>query len=242
LPFLARWSSDILVQLGRTPGGEGLLPKQTMTSNKLSVELTFVEALLGSQCANPVVKEEQLKKQAVSDEKIQEEMSMIPPEEAFEKQTTVFHRNQSGLVILDYQIKGFFKESIGVMVELGDVKGMSKWTFKRAVDKLLFVSPRLVHIKRDGVNVEKPDSIFQRPLRGETMRGERVCLAASERIEPGVTVSFTVQWLSGTNEKSKMALITEKLIKDCLDYGAVSGFGQWRNGGFGRFTWVSNEQ
>jgi hypothetical protein len=26
-------------------------------------------------------------------------------------------------------------------------------------------------------------------------------------------------------------------IRDCLDYGALKGMGQWRSGGWGRFSW-----
>ena len=77
---------------------------------------------------------------------------------------------------------------------------------------------------------------LERPLRAMTARGERICLARSEIIPAGATLTFTLQWLTNNSQKSTQN-ITEEALLWALDYGALKGFGQWRGGGFGRFTY-----
>lgn len=60
------------------------------------------------------------------------------------------------------------------------------------------------------------------------MQGERVSLACSEEIPAGAICEFSVVLLSDDHEKA---------LREWLDYGALSGIGQWRNSGKGRFTW-----
>ena len=33
-----------------------------------------------------------------------------------------------------------------------------------------------------------------------------------------------------------------ELVKECLDYGQLRGMGEWRNAGWGRFTWEEVEE
>lgn len=68
----------------------------------------------------------------------------------------------------------------------------------------------------------------QRPLRAQTMQGERVTLANSETIPAGSTLEFTVVCFDDKDMK---------LVCEWLDYGVWRGLGQWRNSGKGKFTW-----
>jgi hypothetical protein len=68
-----------------------------------------------------------------------------------------------------------------------------------------------------------------RPLRADTMRGERVALAHSETCPVGTICEFEVVCLLPA---------LEPLVVLCLDYGKLSGLGQWRNSGKGRFNWL----
>jgi hypothetical protein len=61
-----------------------------------------------------------------------------------------------------------------------------------------------------------------------TMQGERVALAESEQIGAGATVEFEIRMLADNLRDT---------IVQALDYGALKGLGQWRNGGFGKFTY-----
>ena len=68
------------------------------------------------------------------------------------------------------------------------------------------------------------------------MRGPRVSLAASEMIDLPWSVEFVVTLLPNPVSKSS-AQVTWDAIETALDYGQFQGLGQWRNGGYGRFTW-----
>ena len=135
------------------------------------------------------------------------------------------------LSLMDYMVKGFFKEGINALeAELNVKQAASK------VDKYLFVEPRVIHIERHGAPILQEDMVLERPLRAKTMQGERVTLTASERINDPWEISFTVT-LVENNGTSKSASVKWEAVEAALDYGRLKGLGQWRNGGWGRFNW-----
>lgn len=272
------------------------------------IHATLVEPLLGSGSGNPEIHAEFIAARALDSAKAHEEASAITPpkvpttdkdvEEEVEKASTVFARGTFGLHMWDYQIRGFFKEALLTLIELGDgPTGMTKWSYKKAADAFLFVYPRRIYLIKPGVDIrslpsmglweetaklpllpdngkrftnEVPDTMKEhiwsalntneRPLRAETMRGERVALARSEEAPAGTQVVFAVSILmpgeaakaaakADEEEKAKVgkkgkrtnASINDDIIKDCLDYGQKKGFGQWRSGGFGRFVYSKLE-
>lgn len=69
----------------------------------------------------------------------------------------------------------------------------------------------------------------QRSLRAMTAQGPRVSLAKSERVPAGANLKFTLRVMEGSP-------IEEKHLKKLLEYGQLSGLGQWRNAGYGQFT------
>lgn len=202
--------------------------------------ITTTEPLLGSANANPKIYEDFIASKMLPEDKskkLEEELRSLPLEEQVEKATTVFPRDDKGLHLWDYHLRGKIKDAIGIAVELGleAANGVTKWTYKRAVDQLVFVSPRRVYAMRGGAHITKPDGIETRPLRATTLQGDRVALASSERLDPGVEFAFEITWLTAKG-KSKL-IVNEELIVWALDYGKLNGLGQWRGGGFGRFTW-----
>ena len=88
---------------------------------------------------------------------------------------------------------------------------------------MIFVAPRQIPIEFEG-----DVTLCQRPLRAQTMQGERVALAISEEIEAGATITFEITVLDESHLPA---------IREWLDYGALRGLGQWRNSGKGRCTW-----
>ena len=94
--------------------------------------------------------------------------------------------------------------------------------YKKEIDGLIFPEPRKIMFE----NYEM--DICQRPLRAQTMQGERVALAMSEEIKAGASVTFEVRCF----QESQL-----DLVREWLDYGAFRGIGQWRNSGKGRFQW-----
>jgi len=151
-----------------------------------------------------------------------DELEAVPdlPEQV-QKASTIFSRNGDDVPVLwDYQIKGFFKDACGM---LNRVPGQKVAAHKKIIDGLVFVTPRKIPITLTG------DLCWlERPLRAQTAQGERIALARSEAAPIGSSIEFEIILL---NEKLK------KLVIKWLDYGALRGLGQWRNGSYGRFRW-----
>ena len=104
-------------------------------------------------------------------------------------------------------------------------------TLPDGADEMKSINERLAELDRlaklEGVAIDGVDAL-ERPLRAETMQGDRVALTKSESVPAGtkVTVTFRCERKEGLD-----------LVKECLDYGKEHGTGQWRNAGYGRFIW-----
>lgn len=160
----------------------------------------------------------------------------IVPYENESNGTTVFYRNaDDNLVMMDYQIKGFFKAAFTALKADLNIGMPAKKT-----DQFLFVGPRHIQITRNGKPIQDEDDILERPLRGQTMQGERISLVSSELIDAPWTVKFSVTVLNNS-ATAKSKSLTFDAVEAALDYGKLSGLGQWRNGGYGRFTWEEIE-
>lgn len=201
-----------------------------MKTSERTYRLHGVTRLLGSQAANPKVRSEYIASKAASLQKGQEETDRLP--EGFEeKGLTVFLRDDGALCLCDYVIKGFLKEALGALKsQIGIASHASK------VDNYTLVSPAYLRIHRGGTPVTEPDSVLERPLRAMTMQGPRVSVTASEVVEAAWELDFTLTLLNNPATNKSCAL-TFEVIEEALDYGAIKGLGQWRNGQNGRFTW-----
>ena len=194
----------------------------------MKIKITLTEELLGTASNNPDIHREFIASKAPNATGIEEEVAALGVEAVEQKSMTVFPKKDGKPFVWDYQIKGFIKEAVGILLELqgGEIKvgktKLSKFTHKRMVDNYIFVSPRQIPI-----NGEMGDPCV-RPLRADTMKGERVSLACSETVKAGATIECEIKTLSPA---------LDELIASCLDYGANKGLGQWRNSGKGRFTW-----
>lgn len=194
----------------------------------MKVKIKLTEDMLGTACANKDVHEEFIASKSADAKKIKEELKALHTEKLFEKSVTVFPRDEDGMpVMFDYQFKGFIKEAVGVLIELSNKETrvgktkLSKYTHKRIVDNFIFVEPRVIRLAPVG-------EVCTRPLRADTMKGERVSLASSETVPAGTEFEVEIKTLC-------QAL--DDLVVKCLDYGALKGIGQWRNSGKGRFSW-----
>lgn len=190
----------------------------------LRVKLTFTESILGTCPANEDIYREYIGSKSPDAETIEDEVAALGEEAVTEKAMTVFPRNKDGIpFIYDYQIKGFFKDTCSGLRKVGSTKSSKIKAFKKEIDKLIFPTPREIVFE----NYE-PIGECQRPLRASTPMGERVSLAISEEIPAGASVTFDIALLYDEHED---------VVREWLDYGCYSGFGQWRNSGKGRFTW-----
>jgi hypothetical protein len=144
------------------------------------------------------------------------------PDEVETKGWTGFYENAEGHpILMDYQFKGFLKNSGNIMKDVLKVKNL-----RSHIEQTVFVNPREMEL------AEKPDDVLERPLRAMTMQGPRVSLMRSDMINPGKTYNLELQVLEGSK-------VTETVLAGVLSYGELSGLLQWRNGGYGRFKVVS---
>ena len=192
---------------------------------ELRVRLTLTDPALGMAPQDKKLYETYIASKSPDAETIAEEVERIGAEETAAKGMTVFPRTKDGRpMIYDYQLKGFFKDAMGMLKRMpGSETGKKAKQYKKIVDGLIFIKDR-----------ENPFSLAgdvgtcQRPLRANTPMGEQVAIASSEEIPAGSTLEFTV-WLLDPELVS--------VVREALDYGALRGICQWRNSGKGRFTW-----
>lgn len=197
-----------------------------METFNIKVHATFIEEVLGTASANTDLHSEYIASKAPDAKTMEEEIAAVGVEAVEEKAMTVFPRNPEGVPVLyDYQLKGFFKGTCGFLRRVPKTKASGLKSYKKVLDGLLFIKPRMIPLELpEGGAVGS----CQRPLRAETMQGERVALANSETVPAGTSITFEIECL--TKEVYEFAL-------EALDYGILSGIGQWRNSGKGRFEW-----
>lgn len=190
---------------------------------KYKVTVTFIEPLLGTAPLNKELYGDYIAAKGPSPEAVEDELMTV--DEATEKGTTGFHRLEDGTPMLyDYVIKGFFKDACSMLRRVEETKSAKIVAHKKLIDGLVFVKPRRIPIVAVG-----EVGILERPLRGQTAQGERVALARSEMVPAGSSVTFDVCVLGG---------VKEPVVREWLDYGERRGLGQWRNGGYGSFTYT----
>lgn len=191
---------------------------------EMKVRVTFFEEVLGMASADPDIHEEFIASKAPDAPTRQEEIEAIGVDGVIEKSKTVFPRDKEGRPCMwDYQIKGFFKDSCGMLRKVSGSASSKIKAYKKEIDGLIFVKERMIPISFDG-----EIGSCQRPLRGQTAQGERISLANSETVPAGATIEFTVKCLCDAHIN---------LVREWLDYGELRGMGQWRNSGKGRFKW-----
>lgn len=193
-------------------------------AKELKVTVTLTDELLGMMPGDKELHETYIASKAPDARRLEEEIEAVGVDEVVEKGKTVFPRTADGAPCLfDYQIRGMFKDSIGMLRRVPGTACSKVKNYKKVVDGLLFVSPRKVAIELSG---DLGDC--QRPLRTQSPQGERTAIAHSETVPEGSRLTFTVQMLTAD---------LEPVVRECLDYGELHGLGQWRNSGKGRFVW-----
>lgn len=191
---------------------------------KLHIKLTFTAPVLGTSPTNEDIYRDFIGSKAPDAQSVEDEVSALGVDAVIEKGMTVFPRTEDGRPFFyDYQIKGFFKDSCGGLRKVTGSESSKIKAYKKEIDKLIFPQPRQIPIDFEGEMGKR-----ERPLRAATAQGERISLACSEQIPAGATCEFDVVLLSDSHEKA---------LREWLDYGCLSGIGQWRNSGMGRFSW-----
>lgn len=195
---------------------------------EMKVRITFTDPVLGTQPADPEIHSRFIASKAPDHKTLAEEVAAMGAEQVEERGMTVFPRMEDGTPFLwDYQIKGFFKDACGMLRRVEGTKSKKLTAYKKEIDGLIFVNERRIPLWMP-IELDLTETDCQRPLRAQTMQGERVTLAHSEEAPEGTYIELTVTCL----KDSLMGL-----VREWLDYGALRGIGQWRNSGKGRFVW-----
>ena len=188
-----------------------------ITSSQYDLHVTFTTPVLGSQ-PTIAVASEFIAKRAGLEDLPDDEARMLPEE--LERGTTVFHRMADGShSLIDYQIKGFLKEAGSVFNGKLGVKNL-----RSKLDNYVFITPRVIKL-----NIAGEMTYLERPLRAMTAQGPRVSLARSEMLPEGTSFTCHIRVIESE--------ISVGLLCALLDYGAMKGLGQWRNGSYGQFTY-----
>lgn len=202
------------------------------------VALTFTTELLGSSPSDPAVYADYIASNAEAGTDTSDEVESLPEvivEEKGAVMPTVFHRMPDGdgrPCLVDYQIKGFFKETCGALRRVSISASAKITAYKKIVDGMVFIEPRFLALDlAEGTEI----GVLSRPLRAQTAQGERIAIASSEMIPAGATVRFQILTLSDK-------VIPQALLEEWLSYGALKGIGQWRNASYGRFTYTINKR
>lgn len=197
---------------------------------KMHVQLTFVEDLLGSWPADEDLLTRFIASKApapwLGDEESEVAKEAEHSEEVVEGNYTCFPNDEKGLFLWNYVIKGALKEAGNTLKDALGIKNL-----RSKIDNYVFIRPRRIYLTRNGKIITEPDDVLERPLRAMTMQGPRVTLAGSERLKAPVTITFTIELIKNKE-------VTMDTIRTLLDYGKFKGIGQWRNGGFGEFEWA----
>jgi len=197
----------------------------------MKIKITLKEEALGMSPAKEDIYRDFIASKAPNATTMEEEVAALGVDEVEEKGMTVFPKLPDGTPFFwDYQIKGFFKDSCGMLARAGkngyeggkDCAALK--AYKKAIDGCLFVKPRRIPINMNGCKMDT----CSRPLRAMTMKGERVSISKSETVPEGSTIECEIIL---TDPKM------EGMVLECLDYGQLRGLGQWRNSGKGVFEW-----
>lgn len=197
-----------------------------MKPTVMTISVEFLEPALGTASANKELLRDYILSKSGDPKKEQEELDAHPDlEQELRKGTTVFPRDDDGPIVWDYQMKGFFKDACSMLRRMEASQSKKLAAHKKEIDGVIFVFPRKIPLRLPaGAKIDW----LERPLRAQTLQGERVALARSETVP------------AGTHFKCEIHVFHERLVKhvkEWLDYGQYRGLLQWRNASYGRFTW-----
>lgn len=197
----------------------------------MHVRLTFIDEILGTASSDPEIHRSYIASKGPDAVTIEEELETLTVDEVTEKGMTIFSKDADGTPLLwNYKIRGFFKSACSALRAIKGTKSSKLKAYKKQIDLRIFVFADEANKAERKIRIKTKGEIgsCQRPLRAQTMQGERVTLANSESIPAGSSVEFDIVLLEPDDRE---------MVEEWLDYGQLNGIGQWRNSGKGAFTW-----
>lgn len=183
---------------------------------KKAIKIELLTEMLGTVAQDPEVYKTYI--ESKKPEALEGEDEYLTVDKIEEKGWTGFHRDEQGLFIYSYMIKGFLKNAGNVLKDSLKIKAL-----RSKLDSYVFINPRKIHLGQD-----LADGVIERPLRAMTMQGPRVTLARSDYIKAGKVLEFEITLLPHKE-------LTWGLLDELFKYGELVGLGQFRNGMYGQF-------
>ena len=201
---------------------------KTIVEERFFVRIEFTEPILGTAPKDPSVYATYIETKKppapgeINDVLLEEYKEIdTGPDNMEERGWTGFMKDEKGIFIYNYLVKGFLKNAGNVLKEQLKIKNL-----RSKIDNLVFVYPRKLYF-----GGKKPDGVLERPLRAMTPQGPRITLARSDMIEAGAGLEFEVVIVKNKE-------VTRDVIKTLFEFGQHYGLGQWRNAGYGTFRVV----
>lgn len=197
------------------------------------IRITLIDEMLGTNPGDKAVHERFINSKAPDAETREQELEHLPVEEMVNKEMTVFYRDDSGQpAMAAYHMYGFFKSACGFLRKVSTSKSAKLKAYKKAIDGLIRVYPDASDRAGRYITLHLPEGEHigncQRPLRAQTMQGERVALANSETVPAGTWFECDVVTIDDSLWDT---------IEEWLNYGEFVGLGQWRSSGKGAYRW-----
>lgn len=199
------------------------------------IKITLIDEMLGTNPGEKKVHEKFINSKAPDAETREQELEHLAPEEMVSKEMTVFYRKPGDpdtIQLPCYHLYGFFKSACGFLKRVEGTESSKIKAYKKIIDGLIKCYPDSKNKRGRFIDLQLPDGATigncQRPLRAQTMQGERVALANSETVPAGT--SFEVDIVCWDKK-------VWPAIEEWLDYGEMNGLGQWRSSGKGAFIW-----
>ena len=149
-----------------------------------------------------------------------------------ERAWTGFQTDDNGLFVRQDHVKAHLKDCANVL------RGMAEVTaFRSKLADRVFPEPPRIYLHVDSTTddiVQAPTDYWEHPVHVMTPRGKRSALKRTDYVEqPMIRLNLRVL---------DDGVISEKHLRDILEYGAVHGFGAERGLGNGQYEFTLNPQ
>lgn len=163
----------------------------------------------------------------------EETMPEIDGDEEMKKSWVGFSKDEHGLFVRGGNVRAHLKDCADVLGKYKKSKaggGILNFRFK-FVSAIYVSEDRLRILDVNGNAMHKPTDWREATMRVKGPTGPRQCLKRVDYCHPA-KIECTILLCKAVGE------IGEHDVRDCLEYGAVHGFGQDRSLQFGRYDWT----
>lgn len=197
------------------------------------IKVTVIDDMLGTNPADEKIYKSFIASKAPDATTMEEDLQTMSVQEMEDKHMTIFIKDKDGNPMMpNYHMYGFFKSACSYLRGIKGTESEKIKAYKKKIDGLIKVYPDAKDVTGRYIPLIMPEGgkigNCQRPLRAQTMQGERVALANSDTVPAGTSFECDIVLLDPSMWDA---------VEEWLNYGKWNGLGQWRSSGKGAFTW-----